>query len=613
MAGATDMIHQFQNNPFSTNLRPSMDLSQIQDLLGPIDQSVDHYKKTDMQHLSDVFRGQSEYLGSTILNAMLDQNAFIFQEILPMKFTQQLHVKWNIVKMTKTLAEYSADQSVPNMTEAEVQEDSTYMVRRGIGMRMDHAAWSTPAGKREYVLKAAAMVRAVREVVEQTALLTLLNTENNYGEMYTAGHDSRMFDSDRFFFGLLQKEDHGLYVLNKELKNWFQRSGVVPDSYLVPPRMLDFAQLHPSESNYSNAGGDSRKNLKNPNKSTLGFGDVYEVAPVDMDNDPAAIEPLNRHRTIGGYFAIRDFSVNRREDDAKYKTMDCNTQVYCAEDDAYHTFSLQSVRKQLKDIHDKTHAGDMHYYDFMCENDESHKRYADQLSTKMTLAVRRLANQAFGSASGIAKQTLQVHLTKIGNDVLQPKAVSPGGTRTDHTFDEMASGVNQFTLEENTDKALTPDVFLKHQADALSACCNFVSQLLMKLNTMQFQLESAAAFDAVLGKDMSKEEKDALQITDFKTRLTECLHKNEISEHECLEKFHIFDKGCARAIRNVVEHLTTPQGFQNLLTNSTLDGMQSTAYSYMKAASDKLWHGCEETTVYQLKFDPSCSTLPIRA
>lgn len=578
-------IYQFQNNPFSTNLRPSMDLNQIQDLLGPIDSTVDHYKKTDMQHLSDVFRGQSEYLGSTILNAMLDQNAFMFKEILPMKFTQQLRVRWNLIKMTKTLAEYSADQSVPNMTEAEVQEESTFMVRRGIGMRMDHATWSTPAGKREYVLKAAAMVRAVREVVEQTALLTLLNTENNYGDMYTKGTGKAMFEADLFFFGLLQKEDHGLYVLNKELKNWFQRSGVVPDTYLVPPRMIDFAQLHPSESKYSNAGSDARKNLKSPNKATLGFGDIYEVAPVDMDHDDEAIEPLNRRRAIGGFFAVRDFSINRRDATTNYATKDCNTQIYCAEDDNYHTFNLNSMRERLKEITKDANFGDMHYYNLTCSNSDSQKRYGDELGKHYKEhAARNYKNYTtpWSLTTAAANGEEEWVVLDKNFDAAYTRADNMAENTQKQIDDKDAEFARITSIRQNTvdlfqtqylvsflknPNEVTPPQFdfmpenrspLKNHLDIheamtyfgklMTACAKFVFDLFCKVNsgTVESKLnyrEMAAIFN--LNHDNGTG--IILDHEDYHERCANMLDKGDISKADCEEKLNAFDFCCSEA------------------------------------------------------------------
>lgn len=618
-------IYQLQNNPFSTNLRPSMDLNQIQDLLGPIDSTVDHYKKTDMQHLSDVFRGQSEYLGSTILNAMLDQNAFMFKEILPMKFTQQLRVRWNLIKMTKTLAEYSADQSVPNMTEAEVQEESTFMVRRGIGMRMDHATWSTPAGKREYVLKAAAMVRAVREVVEQTALLTLLNTENNYGDMYTKGTGKAMFEADLFFFGLLQKEDHGLYVLNKELKNWFQRSGVVPDTYLVPPRMIDFAQLHPSESKYSNAGSDARKNLKSPNKATLGFGDIYEVAPVDMDHDDEAIEPLNRRRAIGGFFAVRDFSINRRDATTNYATKDCNTQIYCAEDDNYHTFNLNSMRERLKEITEDANFGDMHYYNLTCSNSDSQKRYGDELTNSYT---------------AYRKKHMEPLQTNIPLSSFLVNILAIGVPQKDEN--EIVVAYKQITIEEmNADAAFTTDIqkgvidqienaifpifgrvtipdfsFLPSQysehtnvpdfnyamdllSKLMTETAKFIFDLFLKVNANDVEIpQNFNKTDFRTSMEMTEESCDiVIDHNNYHQRCMAMRDSDNITHKECEENLNKFDAACAQAAITLFNIISTTGGLsdfygnmQNALNIQKVqwDNAVATAmFSFMKASTLK--------------------------
>lgn len=330
--------------PFPTNTTKRLDLDSVQDLIGPVTSQQKGYMHSDMLHLEDYYRGRSTFLSSTVIDQIRKCNSFLIQDILPLYFTKDLNISWETLSLTRTLADYSADQSVPNLTEASYETNATNLVRRGIGMRMDHAAWSTPLGRQEYLLKFAAMIASVREVVEQTTLLALLEAQTPYAKMRMENVKTAtdIFGGDVYFFGMLQKKDHALHVLNKEARNWFQRNGVVPDTYIMPPRMLDFAQIQPGECEYWRAGNDARKNLKSDNKHVkLGFGDVFEVQPVDLES--TSLEPMNRLRAIGGFFCVRDFSAGRRAPGRSYATIDCNTQIYCAEDDEMRTIGLESL------------------------------------------------------------------------------------------------------------------------------------------------------------------------------------------------------------------------------------------------------------------------------
>jgi hypothetical protein len=329
------------------------------DFFGPLAQrDVSHVRRpVEAYHLPDAYAGTSEYLGSTLVYLMLNKNDFMMQEVLPYRFSLNQHISWSRVQFDRTLPEIQGEEAVPRLVTTEQSEDGASMLRRGIGFRVEHGFTGTAAGRRDYELKLAAIACACSEVIAQSSLLALLNAPSSYGrELIQAERATCLMDyftNELFFFASMQKNEHAIFLLDKEVAGFFEKYGVQHDTYIVPPRMGMYAKIGDSgEVDYQKAGPAARANLTaEKGYTTIGGKKMFEAARYELDNSDRALDVMNRNREIGGVFTVRYWGAHREKDwHAQYSASKCTTEIYCAADDSIHSVNLaQCVEAAFND------------------------------------------------------------------------------------------------------------------------------------------------------------------------------------------------------------------------------------------------------------------------
>jgi len=329
------------------------------DFFGPLAQrDVSHVRRpVEAYHLPDAYAGTSEYLGSTLVYLMLNKNDFMMQEILPYRFSLNQHISWSRVQFDRTLPEIQGEEAVPRLVTTEQSEDGASMIRRGLGFRVEHGFTSTAAGRRDYELKLAAIACACSEVIAQSSLLALLNAPSSYGrELIQAEKATCLMDyftNELFFFASMQKNEHAIYLLDKEIAGFFEKYGVEHDTYIVPPRMGMYAKIGDSgEIDYQKAGPAARRNLTaSEGYATIGGKRMFEAARYELDNSDRALDVMNRNREIGGVFVVRYWGAHRDKNwHSEYSASKCTTEIYCAADDSIHSINLaQCVEAAFND------------------------------------------------------------------------------------------------------------------------------------------------------------------------------------------------------------------------------------------------------------------------
>lgn len=315
--------------------------------------------------LPDAFKGRNDFLSNTIVDVVIAQNSFMTRHVLPMQHREDPTLRWASFSFDRTLADYEPEQGVPRYVTLKSSSREDYMQRRGLAFYMNHGFANTDMGRMDFKMKIAAIVNAIKETLDQEALLAILNAKNMYKSQEAKAAramttvEARMaLARDRW--ACVQKEERGWLMLDADLSDSMNRQGVHADTWIVPPRMAMYATIaQPAETEYYRAGPAARRNLAE-NGSEKSYtrwrgSTLYEIKPYHLDNDDVDLCHLERERVIGDYFVVRDFAFGRypkkngnsnEYDDGQVQQQATLTDVYCCESDKFETFKLADAIKK---------------------------------------------------------------------------------------------------------------------------------------------------------------------------------------------------------------------------------------------------------------------------
>ena len=312
----------------------------VEPFWGPPSRKLDDDQSTRYPHeayfLQDAYAGRNDYIRQTIVYAVVNQNSFMTRVILPWRHQENPNIAWEKVQFNRTLADLEPEQGVPRYVTVEKEKHSDAMVRRGLALIVNHGFAATPGGQSDWAWKLATIAGAMQETCDQDGLLALLACKDQYQtfrdtaveQLEMADDAKRVAVEDRelFRFGVVQREDRGWIALDAEAEYEMRLQHVQPNSWIVPPRMLNFVALgQKAETEYYRAGDEARANLRQGGDNFASFRGkkVFETKPYSLDVDGRVLDPLTRERMIGDYFVepIYDDTVK--------------TSFYCCESDRF--------------------------------------------------------------------------------------------------------------------------------------------------------------------------------------------------------------------------------------------------------------------------------------
>ena len=312
----------------------------VEPFWGPPSRKLDDDQSTRYPHeayfLQDAYAGRNDYIRQTIVYAVVNQNSFMTRVILPWRHQENPNIAWEKVQFNRTLADLEPEQGVPRYVTVEKEKHSDAMVRRGLALIVNHGFAATPGGQSDWAWKLATIAGAMQETCDQDGLLALLACKDQYQtfrdtaveQLEMADDAKRVAVEDRelFRFGVVQREDRGWIALDAEAEYEMRLQHVQPNSWIVPPRMLNFVALgQKAETEYYRAGDEARANLRQGGDNFASFRGkkVFETKPYSLDVDGRVLDPLTRERMIGDYFVepIYDNTVR--------------TSFYCCESDRF--------------------------------------------------------------------------------------------------------------------------------------------------------------------------------------------------------------------------------------------------------------------------------------
>ena len=321
--------------------------------------------------LPDAYKGRSDYLLTTIIDAVISGNSFVTGRCLPLLQHDNPDITWSTMSFDNAFVDYEPEQGVPRLLTQRSATFQDHMSRRGIAFVVNHGFANTEGGRLDFFYKLAHMKHVLQETLDHDGLIQLVNCKNDYAGLSNGfgdawrrgdGDGSRACEQERLNFSCIQKagadEGRGLLKLHETVIGQMARNGVVPDTMIVCPGVKAFAAMEGAALEYYRAGGEAAKNIEGGAKhyDTFRGCTVHTCNAYHLDNAATDVNPFCRDRIIGDFFVLRDWSKGRMDvsgvtgGDKKANS----TQVYCCETDRWETFNKEDIATQFyKDCIDK--------------------------------------------------------------------------------------------------------------------------------------------------------------------------------------------------------------------------------------------------------------------
>ena len=300
-------------------------------------------------NLPKAYEGKCEYLERQIW-WLLNRAEFFVERLCPWQQTENLHVKFDIWKFNHTLADLEPEQGVPRFVTQERESRSDSLVRRGLAFMIEHGFYKTAEGQEHYLMNLRQIADAVLTTVYYGVLQALLAGKDHYksaslkkGYSHTQMEDVLRDSRDRW--GIAQKTERGMYVLDARLKDAMSREQIVPNTWVFPPRMAIYLTMVPSsEVVYSEKGPGAADNLEKGKQNMLTFrgSQVHEASPIDVDFAGEPRDLLTRDRMIGSYFTMYDH-IPKDDEDITYKSDYRSTYIYDMNADRFKKITLNNA------------------------------------------------------------------------------------------------------------------------------------------------------------------------------------------------------------------------------------------------------------------------------
>jgi len=338
--------------------------SQLEPFLGPATKHIDFVPSQEFPHeayfLPDAYQGRNDYVRSTLVELVVNYNSFITQKVLPWREQNNPNIAWDSIRFDRTLVDLEPEQGVPRYVTVEREHHTDFMVRRGIALIVNHGFAATPAGREDFAMKLTTIAGATIETCDQAGVMALLRCKNEYKHLIKtkkmqAREPMEAFQHEIWRWGIVQHSERGWYHMDAEAVHCMALENIVPDAWIVPPRMTCYAAMGQlAETDYYRAGERAAGNLSKgeDNFRTFRGKQVYEMRPYTLDVDGRTLDPLRRNKMIGDFFVVpclgaRDSFNTGTPDEHMLMPGEGVTQVYCCETDRFETFEWSHLNKKF--------------------------------------------------------------------------------------------------------------------------------------------------------------------------------------------------------------------------------------------------------------------------
>ncbi len=215
--------------------------------------ATDPYENRDQNqwNLPDAYRGQSLSIASTIELTTFTEDSYYTNYLLPIRVTDQISIKWNITQFDPKFTSVVPHRGRTRILSSKTISGSANLIRRGIGIELEHGFMTTDKGRKAYV---SLLEQVNRSVVETNnlgvvwALLTCQSYDNDVArirETVSAKQAIDRFDRELKLFAIFQKEDRPLESLNDFVKREMEQSRGKGNTWIMPEKIKGYVTTVP--------------------------------------------------------------------------------------------------------------------------------------------------------------------------------------------------------------------------------------------------------------------------------------------------------------------------------------------------------------------------------
>jgi hypothetical protein len=289
------------------------------------DVRADEKLSHETYNLPKAYEGKNKRLEDVLDFMIRKEDEFYTSRLLPWSATDDIHVQWEIFRFNRTLMDVEPEQGIPRLVTAETEHRSDNLLRRGLAFIIEHGFMTTDRGRRHFMLNLQQITDAVHTTAYFGVMHALLNGKNHYKEWrkkykrYPKRARNVMRD-ERNLWAIVQKSHKGLYLLDAELKHSMQLNGVIPNTWVFPPKMSIYLDMVPEEQTQFQLKGQQAAGNLEIDRSQQGISwrgtSVFEAQSFDVDFVNDNLDMLQRNQQIGEYFVLKapkgDVSINVR-------------------------------------------------------------------------------------------------------------------------------------------------------------------------------------------------------------------------------------------------------------------------------------------------------------
>jgi len=263
----------------------------------------DEYQ-TETHNLPDAYIGRNAFLLQTFDYLITKEGReFLTGVVLPFEHTDSYNISWEIFHFDRTIADIEPEQGMPRYVTQSQDVMSDSLTRRGLAFIIEHGFYETDTGKKHYLMNIQQIVDAVSDTCAYQVVRALLDSDDHYGqkELNESNKDTIRREMSRF--AIVNRGDHGMHILDSDLKDAMNREGVRPDTYVFPARMSSYIRMRdPYMSEYSRGGLGAASQQEDPAVLTFRGTRVYECRYFETDYIEAPFDPLEQIISYNEYY-----------------------------------------------------------------------------------------------------------------------------------------------------------------------------------------------------------------------------------------------------------------------------------------------------------------------
>ena len=260
----------------------------------------------ETHNLPEAYLGKNRFLMSTFDYLITKEGReFLTKTILPFEHTDNLNVAWEVFHFDKTIADIEPEQGMPRYVTQKHDMYSDTLTRRGLAFIIEHGFYTTDLGKKHYRMNIQQIVDAVSDTCSYQVIRAILDCDDYYTQSNVNEPSEKIIQRELSRFGIVQRGEHGMHILDSDLKDAMNREGIRPNTYIFPARMSSYIRMRDPYMTEHSRGGVGVANLgEDPATLTFRGTQVYECRYFETDYIEEPFDPLENTIQYNEYYTL---------------------------------------------------------------------------------------------------------------------------------------------------------------------------------------------------------------------------------------------------------------------------------------------------------------------